>query len=113
APVVPFIRAVHDFHYVGNRLHCESVAIEALVKRFGTPLYVYSERTLTEHFKKLDRAMAPVDHLVCFAVKSNSNLSVLRSLARAGSGFDIVSGGELQRVMAAGGHPGKCVFAGV
>jgi diaminopimelate decarboxylase len=104
---------MHDFHYVGNRLHCEGVAIEALVKRFGTPLYVYSERTLTEHFKKLDRAMAPVDHLVCFAVKSNSNLSVLRSLARAGSGFDIVSGGELQRVMAAGGDPGKCVFAGV
>ncbi len=104
---------MHDFHYVGNRLHCEGVAIEALVKRFGTPLYVYSERTLTEHFKKLDWAMAPAEHLVCFAVKSNSNLSVLRSLARAGSGFDIVSGGELQRVMAAGGDPGKCVFAGV
>ena len=104
---------MHNFHYVGNQLHCEGVAIATLAKKFGTPLYVYSQRTLTDHFQKLDRAMSPVDHLVCFAVKSNSNLAVLRTLANLGSGFDIVSGGELARVIAAGGDPRKCVFAGV
>ena len=87
--------------------------MESLAKRYGTPLYVYSQRTLTEHFQKLDRAMAPVDHLICFAVKSNSNQAVLRTLADLGGGFDIVSEGELRRVMAAGGDPGKCAFAGV
>jgi diaminopimelate decarboxylase len=106
-------RLMHDFHYVKKKLFCEGVALESLVRKFGTPLYVYSQRTLTEHFLKLDRAMAAVDHLVCFATKSNSNLSVLRTLARLGSGFDIVSGGELQRVLAAEADPGKCVFAGV
>jgi len=104
---------MHDFRYVGNKLFCEGVAVETLAKKFGTPLYVYSQRTLTNHFQKLDRAMAPVDHLVCFAMKSNSNQSVLRTIANLGGGFDIVSGGELQRVIAAGGDPKKCVFAGV
>jgi len=104
---------MHDFHYVGRKLYCERVAVEKLVNQFGTPIYVYSQRTLTKHFQKLDRAMAPVDHQICFAVKSNSNQSVLRALARLGSGFDIVSGGELQRVIAAGGVPRLCVFAGV
>jgi diaminopimelate decarboxylase len=104
---------MHDFHYVGNKLHCDRVAVEALVQKFGTPLYVYSERTLTRNFQELDHAMSPVDHLVCFAVKSNSNQSVLRTIANLGGGFDIVSGGELLRVMAAGGEPRRCVFAGV
>src|SRR6516162_3665222 len=104
---------MHGFHYRGNKLYCEGVAIESLAKRFGTPLYVYSQGTLTDHFQKLDRALAPLDHLVCFAMKSNSNLAVLRVLANLGGGFDIVSGGELQRVIAAGGDPRKCVFAGV
>src|SRR5213080_1748456 len=104
---------MHDFHYVAGNLYCEGVPIESLVKKFGTPLYVYSQRTLTSHFQKLDRAMAGVEHLVCFAVKSNSNRSVLRALARLGSGFDIVSAGELQRVLAAGGDAPRCAFAGV
>jgi diaminopimelate decarboxylase len=104
---------MHFFRYVGSKLHCESVALEALAKKYGTPLYVYSQRSLTEHYERLDQALAPLDRLVCFAAKSNSNLSVLRTLANLGSGFDIVSGGELQRVMAAGGDPSKCVFAGV
>lgn len=104
---------MHDFRYVGNKLFCEGVSIESLAKKYGTPLYVYSQATLTRRFSELDRAMAPVEHLVCFAVKSNSNQSVLRTLANLGSGFDIVSGGELQRVIAAGGDPRKCVFAGV
>jgi diaminopimelate decarboxylase len=104
---------MHDFRYVGNKLFCEGVAVETLVKKFGTPLYVYSQRTLTDHFQKLDSALGALDHLVCFAMKSNSNLAVLRTIANLGGGFDIVSGGELQRVIAAGGDPRKCVFAGV
>ena len=104
---------MHGFHYRGKKLYCEGVAIESLAKKYGTPLYVYSQGTLTNHFQKLDKALAPLDHLVCFAMKSNSNLAVLRVLANLGSGFDIVSGGELQRVMAAGGDPRKCIFAGV
>src|SRR5881296_2407887 len=104
---------MHEFRYVGNKLCCEGVALEALTKKFGTPLYVYSQGTLSRHFEQLDRAMAGVDHLICFAVKSNSNQSVLRTLAKLGSGFDIVSGGELQRVINAGGDPKKCAFDGV
>ncbi len=104
---------MHDFKYVGRALQCEDVTVESLAKQFGTPLYVYSEHTLTDHFQKLDRALAPVDHLICYAIKANSNLAVLRTLGRQGSGFDVVSEGELRRVIAAGGDPGKCVFAGV
>src|SRR3984885_11626013 len=104
---------MHDFRYVGNKLFCEGVAVESLAKKFGTPLYVYSQRTLTNHFQKLDSALAPLDHLICFAMKANSNLSVMRVLAKLGSGFDVVSAGELERVIAAGGDPKKCVFAGV
>jgi diaminopimelate decarboxylase len=104
---------MHDFRYVGRRLFCEGVAVESLAKKFGTPLYLYSQHTLTDHFQKLDRALAALDHLVCFAMKANSNLSVMRVLANLGSGFDVVSGGELQRVIAAGGDPRQCVFAGV
>jgi diaminopimelate decarboxylase len=104
---------MHHFRYVGNRLFCEGTAVELLARKFGTPLYVYSQRTLTDHFQKLDRALASLDHLVCFAMKANSNLSVMRVLANLGSGFDVVSAGELQRVIAAGGDPRQCVFAGV
>src|SRR5476649_1119662 len=104
---------MHDFRYVGKKLFCEGVAVETLAKKFGTPLYIYSQKTLTDHFQKLDSALAPLDHLICFAMKANSNLAVMRVLANLGSGFDIVSGGELRRVLAAGGDPQKCVFAGV
>jgi diaminopimelate decarboxylase len=104
---------MHRFHYVGKRLFCEGVAVESLARRFGTPLFVYSQGTLTDHFLKLDRALAPLDHCVCYAMKSNSNLAVLRTIANLGGSFDIVSAGELQRVIAAGGDPRRCVFAGV
>jgi len=104
---------MHEFRYIGNRLFCEGVAVEALARKYGTPLFVYSQRTLADHFHKLDAAMSPVEHLICFALKANGNLSVLRTLANLGSGFDIVSGGELRRVLAAGGDPRRCVFAGV
>lgn len=104
---------MHDFHYAGARLFCEGVALDSLARKFGTPLYVYSQQTLTDHFLKLHQAMAGVDHLICFAVKANANRAVLAALAALGSGFDIVSAGELRRVLEAGGDPRQCVFAGV
>src|SRR5213075_2284611 len=104
---------MHDFRYVGTKLYCEGVAVESLVKRFGTPLYIYSQHTLADHFQRLDQALSPLDHLICFAMKANSNGAVIRTLANLGSGFDVVSEGELRRVIAAGGQTGKCVFAGV
>jgi diaminopimelate decarboxylase len=87
--------------------------VSELVKKHGSPLYVYSQSTLEGHFRKLDEALSPLDHLICYAMKANSNLAVMRTLANIGSGFDIVSGGELKRVIAAGGDPKKCTFAGV
>lgn len=84
-----------------------------LAESHGTPLYVYSAETLTSNFQRLDSALEEIDHEVAFAVKANSNLSVLKLLAEKGSGFDVVSAGEIKRVIAAGGDPGKCTFAGV
>lgn len=104
---------MHHFRYVSQQLQCEGCSLEALAKRHGTPLFVYSQQTLRDHFQRLQSAMRPVDHEICYAVKSNSNLGVLQTLAGEGAGFDIVSGGELQRVMAAGGDPRRCGFAGV
>jgi diaminopimelate decarboxylase len=104
---------MHDFHYVGRKLYCERVSIDSLVKKYGTPLYVYSQHTLADHFSKLDQALSPLKHLICYAMKANSNMAVMRSLANLGSGFDVVSEGELRRVLAAGGSANKCVFAGV
>lgn len=104
---------MHNFRYVRGQLFCEGVSVDSLIKKHGTPLYIYSQRTLTDHFQKLDQALAPLNHLVCYAMKSNSNLAVLRVISDLGGGFDIVSEGELRRVIAAGGDPKKCVFAGV
>ncbi len=104
---------MHEFHYSGQDLYCEQALIKSLVQKHGTPLYVYSQKTLTNHYNKLDEALAPLDHMVCFAMKANSNLSVIRVLANLGSGFDVVSAGELERVIVAGGDARRCVFAGV
>ncbi|MFO1498277.1 MAG: diaminopimelate decarboxylase [Verrucomicrobiota bacterium] len=104
---------MHRFHYQNRKLYCEQLSVEALARKYGTPLYIYSQGTLTDHYRKLAAALQDLNHLICFAIKANSNLAVLRTLANLGSGFDIVSGGELERVMAAGGDPRKCVFAGV
>jgi diaminopimelate decarboxylase len=104
---------MHEFAYRGGRLCAEEIPLEDLARRFGTPLYVYSHATLTGHFERLDRAFAAVPHLICYSVKSCSNLAVLRTLVNAGAGFDIVSGGELHRALAAGADRGKIVFAGV
>ena len=101
------------FEYRQSVLYCEDVAITALAERYGTPLYVYSRATLERHWHAFDSALAGHAHLVCYAVKANSNLAVLNLLARLGSGFDIVSVGELQRVLQAGGKPSKTVFSGV
>jgi diaminopimelate decarboxylase len=101
------------FSYRDGVLHCEELPTEELATEFGTPLYVYSQATVLDHFNKIRRAFAAVDPLICFAVKANANLAVLRVLAAAGAGFDLVSGGELFRVQRAGGEPAKMVFAGV
>ena len=101
------------FSIVGGELHAEGVPLSAIAERFGTPCYVYSRAALEGRFRAFDDAFAGVPHLVCYAVKANSNLAVLNILARLGSGFDIVSGGELARVIAAGGDPAKIVFSGV
>ena len=96
-----------------GQLWAEEVPLTELAARFGTPLYVYSRATLERHWHAFDQAVADHPHLICYAVKANSNLGVLNVLARLGSGFDIVSGGELERVIAAGGDPRKVVFSGV
>lgn len=101
------------FHYRDGRLHAEDVDLEALAAAYGTPAYVYSRATLTRHFRVMTEALGDQPHLICYAVKANANLAVLNVLARLGSGFDIVSGGELARVLQAGGDPARIVFSGV
>lgn len=104
---------MHDFHYRDGVLHAEEVPIDRLVKEVGTPCYIYSHRTLVRHYHAFDGAFAAVPHIIAYAMKANANLSVLRTMAREGSGADIVSGGELYRALAAGIPPDKIVFAGV
>lgn len=101
------------FNYRGTSLYAEDVPLTDISAKFGTPCYVYSRATLERHWHAFDNAFAAHPHLVCYAVKANSNLAVLNVLARLGSGFDIVSVGELERVLAAGGEPAKIVFSGV
>ncbi|KOE80977.1 diaminopimelate decarboxylase [Vibrio alginolyticus] len=102
------------FNYQDDgQLWAENVSLSQLAEQFGTPLYVYSRATLERHWHAFDESVGEHPHLVCYAVKANSNLGVLNTLARLGSGFDIVSGGELERVVAAGGDPSKVVFSGV
>lgn len=101
------------FDYQDNGLNIESVALTEIAKTFGTPCYVYSRAALMTTLQAFNTAFAGYNHLICYAVKANSNLAILNLLARAGCGFDIVSGGELQRVITAGGNPQKTVFSGV
>jgi len=102
------------FNYQDDgQLWAEQTSLTQLAEQYGTPLYVYSRATLERHWHAFDKSVANHPHLVCYAVKANSNLGVLNTLARLGSGFDIVSGGELERVIAAGGDPAKVVFSGV
>jgi len=101
------------FKYRQGRLYCEELPVADLARRFGTPLYVYSAGTLRRHYWKLASAFAPLRPLICYSVKVCSNFHILRLLADEGAGFDLVSGGELYRVLAAGGDPARCCFAGV
>lgn len=101
------------FHYLDNRLFVESVSLTAIAEQFGTPCYVYSRAAITAAYQELEQAFADRAHLICYAVKANSNLAILNLLAQLGSGFDIVSSGELQRVLKADGDPRKTVFSGV
>jgi len=101
------------FSYKNQILHAESVAITDLMAVYGSPLYVYSRMDIENNWREFDQAFGDHPHLVCYAVKANSNLAVLNVLAKLGSGFDIVSIGELERVLVAGGKAGKCVFSGV
>ncbi len=104
---------MHSFHYHDGQLRCEGVDLAALAAEHGTPLYVYSAQTIRDHCRRLDAALSGVDHLICYAVKANSNLAVLDLLVHERAGFDIVSAGELFRVLKAGGKPECCTFAGV
>lgn len=102
-----------QFTYVDDTLHAERVSLRAIAEEYGTPCYVYSRAALEENWRSFDDALADLDHQICYSVKANSNLGVLNVLARLGSGFDIVSVGELERVLAAGGAAEKTVFSGV
>lgn len=101
------------FSFQNGELFAEQASVTALADQYGTPLYIYSRATIERHWKAFNLAAGQREHLICYAVKANSNLSVLNLMARMGSGFDIVSGGELARVIAAGGDPQKVVFSGV
>lgn len=104
---------MNHFEYKNNQLFAEEVAIADIIEQYGTPAYVYSRATLERHWHAFNNAFGSHPHLVCFAVKSNSNIALLNVMARLGSGFDIVSQGELERVLAAGGEASKVVFSGV
>jgi diaminopimelate decarboxylase len=101
------------FQYLQGILHCEQVDLKTLAAQYATPAYVYSKKLILEHWGEYQSALNGIPSRVCFAVKANSNLAVLATLARAGAGFDIVSGGELHRVLKAGGEPASVVFSGV
>ena len=102
-----------SFTRINGVLHAEQCSLQQLAAQYGTPLYVYSKNTLAKHYLDMDRAFSFIDHQICFAVKSNSNLAVLNVLAKLGAGFDIVTGGELARVLKAGGDASKIVFSGL
>src|SRR5690606_24663625 len=101
------------FSYQNGSLHAENVSLTTLAEQYGTPLYVYSKAAFSQHFLEFQNALGSWPHMVCYAVKANSNLAVLNVLAKLGAGFDIVSLGELERVIAAGGDTSKVVFSGV
>src|SRR6476620_6354741 len=109
----PLEHEVMAYSYNAGALTCDGVSLEAIASELGTPVYVYSAADILERYRAYDRAFGDLPHQVCYAVKANSNINILRLLAEAGAGFDIVSGGELFRVLQAGGEPSKVVFSGV
>ena len=95
---------MHHFHYSGHELHCESVDLAAVAKLYGTPTYVYSSATIADNVTRLQHGLSGLDAEICYAMKANSSLAVLRHFSNLGAGFDLVSGGEIRRVLAAGGN---------
>jgi diaminopimelate decarboxylase len=104
---------LHYFSYRGRNFYAEGVPVSRIAKEAGTPVFIYSHKTLKRHYGAFHRAFSGVPHIICYSVKANSNLAVLKSFVDEGSGFDIVSGGELFRALKAGADPGKIVFSGV
>ncbi|MEM9493839.1 MAG: diaminopimelate decarboxylase, partial [Myxococcota bacterium] len=104
---------MNHFEYHDDELYCENVSLATIAREVGTPTFVYSHATLTRHYRVFDEALGGLDHLICYSVKANSNLAVLKLLLDQGAGADVVSGGELQRVLRAGGDAKKIVFSGV
>ena len=104
---------MNSFYFQNKVLHAESVPVSDLMGAYGSPLYIYSKSQIEFNWQQFEKSFGSHPHLICYAVKANSNLAVLNVLANLGSGFDIVSIGELERVIAAGGNPKKCVFSGV
>ena len=104
---------IHDFHYKAGALCCEGVKVSSIVKKTGTPVYIYSHKTLVEHFRKIRDAFKSVDPIICFAMKANSNLAVLKALVDEGAGFDIVSGGELKKALRVKADMKKIAYASV
>ncbi len=104
---------MHHFHYSGSDFQCESVDLAAVAKLYSTPTYVYSASTMEDNYRRLQRGLAGLDAQLCYAMKANSNIAILRHFANLGAGFDLVSGGEIRRVLAAGSNLKSSVFAGV
>ena len=104
---------MHDFRYRDNELYCEGVAVKRLARRYGTPLYVYSQKTIIDHYRKIKDAFRSVKPIICYSMKANSNLAICRSLVKKGAGLDIVSGGELYKALRIGASPKKIVYASV
>lgn len=104
---------IHDFHYQNGELFCEGVKVSSIARKVGTPVYIYSHKTLVDHFRKVKAAFAEIDPVICFAMKANSNLALLKALVHEGAGFDIVSGGELKKAKMVGADMKKVAFASV
>src|SRR5690348_3625903 len=104
---------MHDFTFKNNELYCENVKVSTIAKAAGTPLYIYSYKTITDHFTKLQKAFASVNLIICFAMKDNGNLAIIMILIKLGACIDIISGGELKKAIIAGADPKKMVFPSV
>jgi len=104
---------MHEFRYKNNVLYCESVNVEDVAEKVGTPFYLYSCHTLVDHYRKIKKAFKPVNSLICFSMKANSNMAVCRALVNEGAGLDIVSGGELYKALKIGVDPKRIVYAGI
>jgi diaminopimelate decarboxylase len=111
--LIMYKHPIHDFEYKNGALYCEGVKISAIAKKVGTPVYIYSHKTLVEHYRKIKAAFADIDPIICFAMKANSNLAVLKALVNEGAGFDIVSGGELKKARLVKADMKKIAFASV